>query len=243
MQERNISPPQDKRHRAPPCYANDVASLGGGAAVNPCSNLSNGGMQSGSGLDERRMLERAALWVESGAMWLPYQGCHVQVVAEAVVDVLVHPRPSQLVKHKDVPVTIISSAAQTAALAMASFRYACLECGGRWDFHKVPLRGSAFQHIVPIVKLQACRPGVPGADDLILEDIEEHIANSTQIQQVHKLRLVNAATDGNAHKDDRSNSVEGQRGAVHDGVLGSDQNTIFEATEQRTPKPIQARRC
>lgn len=130
------------------------------------------GKQPTRAVQGKTLVEHAAFWVASGPMWLLYNGSYVQVVADAVLDALRHPDRNQLVKHRGIPVILLSSAAETASSAKSSLRCACLEVEGKYEFHKQQLGGGEFHHIVPVVMLQACRPGIPGASDLILEDID-----------------------------------------------------------------------
>eukprot|EP00892_Ulva_mutabilis_P000650 jgi/Ulvmu1/10586/UM065_0040.1 len=197
MQHKHVPPPLDRRAMTPTCYGTDVPNHRGRGSIEPCPTPSKVLDRS---LDRRGMVKRAALWAESGSLWLPYRRAHVQVVMEAVVDVLIHPHPNQLVMHQDVPVMIISSSGQTAADAKASFRYSCVQVSGRWQFHQEQLTGGAYQHIVPIVKLQTCREGVPGADALILRDIDQRIATPSWNQEAPEACDMHADININARE-------------------------------------------
>lgn len=235
MHPRHASPPQDVRPRTRARYGNNI-TLESGCVP------SDGRKLSVDGLDKKKMVERAALWAESGSIWVPYGGSYVRVVMEAVVDVVRHPQLSCLLKHHGVPVMIISSAGQTAAEAKASFRYACHECDGKFEFHQEQRRGGAFQHIIPVVKLQVCCRGSPATDDLILEDIDERMVKSTVTQQMQRPeeQRVNSAILGD---QDRLRRCDLQLSGGHHAFGGSRLNALFEASEPSTPLAIQVHRC
>lgn len=244
VQPRHVSPPQEARRQTRARYGNPapVHDRSGGA-LDPEISLASG-KQPASAAQGKALVEHTALWVASGSMWLLYNGSYVQVVADAVVDALRHPYTSQLVKHRDIPVMMLSSAAETASAVRSSLRCACLEVEGKFEFHQEQLGGGEFQHIVPVVMLQACRPGIPGASDLILEDIDTRLPAAPS--QIHELNAGprSAAIKCASSQDDPLQCMHAQKLPVSDSQALQDlnQQEVLEAHIHRTP-PTLLHRC
>lgn len=127
--------------------------------------------------------------VEQLRLWLRYGSGSVRVVAGAVVDVMRVPAEGQVYRHHGAPVLLMCSDAQTTAQFAASLRYGCLEregafvllrsvadgSGGNLQNEPQEVRNSGRRHIVPVIMIQACEPGVPQAGDILVDDVEERL--------------------------------------------------------------------
>lgn len=251
VQPRCVSPPQERRSQTEARYGHRVSVPESGDAVRPGARHPGIAMQPYTtkqphiAVQQKTVVEKSALWAERRSMWLPYDGAYVQVVADAVVDVLRHPHASQLVKHRNVPVMILSSAAETAAAVHFHLRYSCLEARGSFQCHKEELDDGGFQHLVPVVMLQACRPGTPGTNDVVLEDIDALLDVAAPQPPALGARPSAHACNSLACKNDPPQHMEDQHLAA--GQLQASHNLnqqeVIEAHEQRTPPPLPAHRC
>jgi hypothetical protein len=136
----------------------------------------------------QKFVEEVASRVEQLGLWLRYGSGFVKVGAAAVVDVMRVQGRGRVYRHRSAPVLLMCSDAQTSAQLAASLQFACLEQEGSFLLlqstdtahsrdegqHEQHLQGNV-QHIVPVIMMQACEPGIPNRRDWLLEDVDEKI--------------------------------------------------------------------
>lgn len=177
-----------------PSGGDDDAGAGpqaaGDAHPQPATTTSEAQNSQGGPVAAETFLANVAARVEKLRLWLRYGSGCVRVVAEAVVDVSV-PEEGRVYRHRGAPVLLKWSDAETSAQVEATAVHGCLEregalfllhceedgssCGGG---RRKQLQGELHgdrRHVVPVIMIQACEPGVPQAGDTVVPSVEERL--------------------------------------------------------------------
>lgn len=163
VHQRHCSPPQDRRPQARARYGVSISSRDDVQIAKDDS----AGKHAKSRSNTQDLVARVASWAEAQRLWLPHNGSHVQVVAAAVIDAVQHPCVHDILRRHAVPVTVLSSAAETAAGVQSDLRFSFLEVKGSFKIYQEEMYSGQQLHVVPVVMLQACEPGIPDSNDMV----------------------------------------------------------------------------